>query len=142
MRPRTWLEGFLLIASVGGLAFGLLWKLATDTPAEESTLLGLGFGVIAGAIGAGNLAEYVVTVDVPDRASFLVSLTTCLAEQDLYPVTELENFRVYESKPEGTVSLGPVTLRGIVRRVRVKLEGTTATIVAPKGVLTHLGLAS
>lgn len=131
-----------MIASIGGIAFGLLWKLATDTPAEESTLLGLAFGAIVGAIGAGNLAEQVVTVSVADRATFLKALTTRLAEQDLYLTTELEDFRAYESKPEGTISLGPITPRGITQRVRVSFEGSTATIVAPKPVLSKLGIAS
>ncbi len=46
MRPRSWIESFLAIAALGGLAFGLGWKLFTGDPAQDSALIGLAFGAL------------------------------------------------------------------------------------------------
>lgn len=139
MRPRSWLESFLAIAAPAGIAFGLGWKALTGEAAETSTLIGLVFGAVAGLIAAPKAAEIVVTRSFTDRQAFLTIIDTRLAELDLYPKTQLENFRTYETTPAGNFSLGFVSLSGIVKRVRVRLDGNQATIVGPRDVVSQLG---
>lgn len=138
MRPRTWIESFLWVAAAGGIAFGLGWKLLTDTPAETSTLIGLAFGVVVGLVAASKMAELVVHRQFSDRAAFLAELETDLAQLDLLPKTKLENFLAFESTPAGSFSLGPVGLNGMVKRVRVRIDGNQATIVGPREIVREL----
>ena len=139
MRARTWFESFLAIAALGGLAFGAGWKTFTGDPADTSTLIGLAFGVLAGLFGAPKFVETRITKHFTNRPEFLERLDTRLAELELLPVTELENFRVYKSEAGGSFSLGPVSTSGIVHRVRVKLEDGTATLVGSRSILDQLG---
>jgi hypothetical protein len=139
MRPRSWLESFLATAAPAGLAFGLGWKVFTGEAPQTSTLLGLAFGVVVGLIAAPKAAEIVVTRPFTDRQAFLTGLETRLAELDLYPKTQLENFRTYESVPAGSFSLGFVSLSGIVKRVRIRLDANQATVVGPREIISQLG---
>jgi hypothetical protein len=139
MRPRSWLESFLAIAALGGLAFGAGWATFTGAPADESTLLGLVFGAIAGLVGAPKFVETSVTKTFTNRTEFLKRLETRLAELELLPTTQLEDFRVYKSESAGSFSLGPVSTSGIIHRVRVKLEEDRAVLVGSRSILDQLG---
>jgi len=141
VKPRGAAESFLTVFALGGLSFGILWKLFTGDPADVSTLIGLAFGAVAGLIAAPKLTETTVVRQVEDPSTFLESLGTELAERDIYPTTAaLAHFRLYESKAAGSFSLGPVSVGGIIKRVRLKLEGQQVTIVGPRSVLSELGL--
>jgi len=140
MRPRPWLDSFLLVAALAGLAFGLGWKTFTGDPADTSTLIGLAFGVVVGLVAAPKMVETTMAKSYADRAEFLQSLETQLAGLDIYPATQLENFRVYKSEAAGSFSLGPVSASGIIQRVRVQLDTGTAVLVGPSSVLDQLRL--
>jgi hypothetical protein len=140
VKPRGWLESFLLLAAPGGIAFALGWKLLTGESTQASTTIGILFGIVIGLISASKITEAALSFPIPDRTQFLTSLNTRLAELDIYPSTDLESFKVYESKSAGSFSLGPVSLNGFVQRVRVKLEGGTVTVVASRQLIKELGL--
>jgi hypothetical protein len=107
VRARTWFESFLAIAALGGLAFGLGWKTFTGEPADTSTLIGLAFGVVAGLVGAPKFVEVSITKPFTNRTEFVKRLDTRLAELELLPVTELDDFRVYKSEAGGRSASAP-----------------------------------
>jgi hypothetical protein len=140
MKPRGPAESFLAVAAISGLLFGAMWKVFTGDPAQDSTLIGLAFGVVAGLFSVGRITETSKQVAVSDRDQFLAGLVTKLAEQGYFAKTELENYRLFETVPEGSFSLGPLSLNGWVDRVRISMSENSATVVGPRQTLAALGL--
>jgi hypothetical protein len=138
MRPRGALESFLLVAAPAGIAFGLLWTTLTDTPAPESSVIGLIFGAIMGIFGVRKFTEVVVNAPIGDQSSFIERLKTAAAANDLQLKSETADFFMFENTPAGSFSLGPVSLSGTVKRLRVRLAGGQATIVGPRETINEL----
>lgn len=84
----------------------------TGAPAEEATIIGLCFGVLASAFSVGKLTEVSRRVTVPDRNLFVADLQGRLAALGFFAKTELPTYRLFESVSEGTFSLGPVSMNG------------------------------
>jgi hypothetical protein len=140
MKPRGPVMSFATPAALGGIAFALGWKALTGDSTNESTTLGIIFGLALGAVGVAKLTESAVVVPVADKTAFLRALETQLAALDILPATQLENYKLYESKSAGSFSLGPVSVNGIIERVRVQFDDARATLVATKTVLRKLRL--
>lgn len=138
MKPRGAVESFLVVAAISGLAFGAMWKVLTGEPAETSTLIGIAFGVAVAAFSVGKLTEVSQRVALTNHAQFAEALQGRLAELGFFAKTELPTYRLYESVPEGTLSLGPLSTSGLVNRVRVSFDPNGATVVGPRFVLDEL----
>lgn len=93
MKPRGAVESFLATASLSGLLFGSLWAVFTGAPAEEATIIGLCFGVIASALSVGKLTEVSRRVTVPDRDLFVADLQGRLAALGFFAKAELPTYR-------------------------------------------------
>ena len=138
MRRRSWFEAWLTIAAVSGIAFGLGWKALTDTPASDSALIGLAFGAILGLIGASRFAEVQAVGAVSNPQAFLAATNDRLVELGFAKSAETPTFRLYETASQGSFSLASVSIPGLRRRARIKIENGSATIVAPAEVVASL----
>jgi len=140
MKPRGAVESFLAVAAIGGLAFGLMWKVFMGDPAETSTLIGLMFGVAVAALSVRKLTEVSWRIPLSDHAQFSAAVQSRLAELGFFAKTELPTYRLYESVSEGTLTLGPLSTGGLVNRVRLSFDRDGVTIVGPRFVLDELGV--
>ncbi len=135
LRPRGWLEAFLIVAAPTGIAFGLLWKTLQDDSAQASTLTGLAFGAILGLVGAAKFKEERVVIPTSDAVASVQTIHDRLVELEFVLAAETPTFRAYETQSQGSFSLGAVSLPGLRRRARLKVEGSSITIVAPSDVV-------
>jgi hypothetical protein len=140
MKPRGAVESFLVVAALSGLAFGALWKVFTGEPAAVSTFTGLIFGGIVAAITVGKFTEISKWVAVANRDLFAEALEARLAELGFFVKTKLPTYRLYESVSEGTLTLGPLSTNGLVKKVRISFDQKGVTVVGPRAVLDELGL--
>jgi hypothetical protein len=141
VKRRSAGESFILVAALAGIAFAVGWSaLGGSGGGKGGVFAGAAFGIILGAIAAPKMAEVQIVQTFPDQDDYIRRLDIALSE--LYvPRTSPDGapLRVYESESEGSFSLPGVSIPGLTKRVRVRIDGNKATLVGPKGILSELG---